>query len=69
MANSEDYLDGLLDSITKAKTQNESAVQSEAIARRERIERRTRLSADDDFMSANGLDDFEPVASSRKNLK
>ena len=69
MANSEDYLDGLLDSITKAKTQNESAVQSEAIARRERIERRTRLSADDDFMSANGLDSFEPVASSRRNLK
>ena len=69
MANSEDYLDGLLDSITKAKTENESAVQSEAIARRERIERRTRLSADDDFMSANGLDSFEPVASSRRNLK
>ncbi len=68
MANSEDYLDGLLDSITKAKSENESAVQSEAIARRERIERRTRLSAEDDFMSANGLDSFEPAASSRKNL-
>lgn len=68
MANSEDYLDGLLDSITKAKTENESAVQSEAIARRERIERRTRLSAEDDFLSANGLDRFEPVSSSRKNL-
>lgn len=68
MANSEDYLDGLLDSITKAKTENESAVQSEAIARRERIERRTRLSAEDDFLSANGLDSFEPVSSSRKNL-
>lgn len=68
MANSEDYLDGLLDSITKAKTENESAVQSEALARRERIERRTRLSAEDDFMSANGLDSFEPVSSSRKNL-
>ena len=68
MANSEDYLDGLLNSITKAKSENESAVQSEAIARRQRIERRTRLSADDDFMSANGLDEFEPVTSSRKNL-
>ncbi len=68
MANSEDYLDGLLNSITKAKSENESAVQSEAIARRQRIERRTRLSADDDFMSANGLDEFEPVSSSRKNL-
>ena len=68
MANSEDYLDGLLNSITKAKSENESAVQSEAMARRQRIERRTRLSADDDFMSANGLDEFEPVTSSRKNL-
>ncbi|MCR5546897.1 MAG: hypothetical protein K6F30_10540 [Lachnospiraceae bacterium] len=69
MANSEDYLDGLLDSITQAKSENESAVHSELRAREERNRRRTRLNPEDDFMSANGLDEYEPRNSSRKNLR
>ena len=68
MANSEDYLDGLLNSITHAKTENESALRSEQRAREERNRRRTRLNPDDDFWSANGLDEYEPQTSSRKNL-
>ena len=60
MANSEDYLDGLLDSITKAKSDNENAAASERRERDRRVRNRTRVSADDDFMEANGLLDFEP---------
>ncbi|MCR4673504.1 MAG: hypothetical protein K5675_00715 [Lachnospiraceae bacterium] len=69
MANSEDYLDGLLDSINQAKTENESALNSELRAREERNRRRTRINPEDDFMSMNGLDEFEPKSSSRKNLR
>ena len=69
MANSEDYLDGLLDSITQAKTENESAFLSEQRAREERNRRRTRLNPGDDFLSATGLDEFEPQTSSRRNLR
>ena len=69
MANSEDYLDGLLDSITQAKTENESAFLSEQRAREERNRRRTRLNPEDDFLSATGLDEFEPRESSRRNLR
>ena len=70
MANSEDYLDGLLDSINKAKTDNDNAAASELMDRDLKVKNRTRVSADDDFLEANGLSDYEP--SSRRghsNLK
>ncbi len=70
MANSEDYLDGLLDSITKAKSDNESAAESEKRDRDRRIRNRTRVSADDDFMEVNGLSNFDPdTKSSHKHLR
>lgn len=52
MPNTEDYLDGLLDSITKAKSDSYG---SERRERDSRSSRRSRISADDDFMEASGL--------------
>ncbi|MCR5099100.1 MAG: hypothetical protein K6B14_09155 [Lachnospiraceae bacterium] len=70
MANSEDYLDGLLDSITKAKTDNDNAAESEMRERDIKVKNRNRISADDDFLEANGLSDYEPSGRrSRSNLR
>ena len=70
MANSEDYLDGLLDSITKAKTDNDNAAASELRDRDMRVKNRTRISADDDFLEASGLSGYEPSDHrSRRNLR
>ncbi len=68
MANSEDYLDGLLDSINQAKKQNENALASEQEERKEQIRRRTQVSAGDDFMESNGLNAYVYDKSSRENL-
>ena len=68
MANSEDYLDGLLDSINQAKKQNENALASEQEERKEQIRRRTQVSAGDDFMESNGLNEYVYDKSSRENL-
>ena len=70
MANSEDYLDGLLDSINKAKTDNDNAAASELMDRDLKVKNRTRVSADDDFLEANGLTDYEPSSHrGHSNLK
>ncbi len=55
MPGNEDYLDGLLDSITKAKSDVRRSERRERTGREERVARRSRLSPDDDFMEANGL--------------
>lgn len=55
--NNEDYLDGLLDSITKAKSNARSSERRERSGREERIARRSRIRPEDDFMEANGLYD------------
>ncbi|MBQ7677945.1 MAG: hypothetical protein IJT32_06900, partial [Lachnospiraceae bacterium] len=55
--NNEDYLDGLLDSITKAKSTARSSERRERSGREERIARRSRIRPEDDFMEANGLYD------------
>ncbi|MCR4998549.1 MAG: hypothetical protein K6A05_01770 [Lachnospiraceae bacterium] len=69
MANSEDYLDGLLDSITQAKNDVSNADRRERRSRQERQARRTRVSADDDFMEANGLNDYVPRSSGHSSLQ
>ena len=56
MANTEDYLDGLLDSITQAKAEREKPSEGRARQKRNRRERRrSRIRPDDDFLEANGL--------------
>ena len=57
MANTEDYLDGLLDSITQAK-EEERPVDRNTRNRNRREERRSRVRPDDDFMEATGLNSF-----------
>ena len=69
MANSEDYLDGLLDSITQAKNSVTDADRRERRNRQERAARRRRVSADDDFMEANGLNDYVPRTMGHSNLQ
>ena len=69
MANSEDYLDGLLDSITQAKNDASSAERRERRNRQERQARRTRISADDDFMEMNGLNDYVPRPMGHSSLE
>ncbi len=55
MPGNEDYLDGLLDSITKAKSDVRRSERRERIGREERVARRNRVAPEDDFMEANGL--------------
>ncbi len=55
MPGNEDYLDGLLDSITKAKSDVKKSERRERSGREERIARRSRIAPEDDFMEASGL--------------
>lgn len=69
MSNSEDYLDGLLGSISEAKTNVENAVAREERRRARKVARRTMVDPNDDFMDATGISGYEPRRVSRKNLK
>ncbi len=56
MSQSEDYLDGLLNSINKAKT-DAKQVQEEAIKKQQQVvENRKAISPDEDFFTATGID-------------
>lgn len=64
MANSEDYLDGLLNSV---QTVRKDVAQAEAVAeenRKQREEERNRIKPGDDFMEVSGLNEyvFEPTS-------
>lgn len=69
MSNSEDYLDGLLNSISEAKTNVKNAAAREERRRAERVARRTRINPEDNFMDATGISGYEPRRVSRKNLR
>ncbi len=69
MANTEDYLDGLLNSITEAKNGVRDAADRERKARESEIRQRNRIGSDDDFMAKTGLNGYTPRKSSYKNLK
>ena len=69
MANSEDYLDGLLQSISDAKTTSSMMAEREEVKRQQRIAERTRIKSDDDFMSKTGINDFSPKPVKRTNLR
>ncbi len=69
MANSEDYLDGLLNSV---QTVREDVSKAEKQAERKQLEReinRNKISPEDDFMQASGIDQFTPQPQSYKNLR
>ena len=69
MPNSEDYLDGLLDSISQAKSNVEEQRRRDDATTRERVRRRNRVRPDENFMEKTGLSDYQPRKSSRKNLR
>ncbi|MBO6213990.1 MAG: hypothetical protein J6N76_00475, partial [Lachnospiraceae bacterium] len=66
MPSSEDYLDDLLNSINKAKSDNDRGM---VRGRDNRSRRRRSIDADDDFMEANGLSDYIPRRIGRENLR
>lgn len=69
MANSEDYLDGLLNSVKTVRDDVQNAEQMSAINAARRQNQRNKINPSDDFMQATGLDDFEPEVSSHSNLR
>jgi hypothetical protein len=69
VANSEDYLDGLLNSVKTVRDDVQNAEQMSAINAARRQNQRNKINPSDDFMQATGLDDFEPEVSSHSNLR
>ena len=69
MANEEDYLDGLLNSITNKKSDIEESSVREEQERRERVRHANRIRPDDDFLSETGLRDFRPEKRGHDNLR
>ena len=69
MPSSEDYLDDLLSSINQAKADNSGSNRGSNNRRSDRNRRRRSISADDDFLEANGLNDYIPRRMGRENLR
>ena len=69
MPNSEDYLDGLLNSINEAKTNVEKARVDEEESIKAKIADMSSIDPDDDFMSATGISGFKPKKMSHDNLR
>jgi len=69
LPNSEDYLDGLLNSINEAKTNVEKARVSEEESIKAKIADMSSIDPNDDFMSATGINNFTPKKMSHDNLK
>lgn len=69
MANSEDYLDGLLNSVQNVrKDVTDAQKQTEEILR-EKQEQRNKIKPQDDFMEASGIRDYKPEPSTHENLR
>ncbi|MDD6194019.1 MAG: hypothetical protein PUB19_03855 [Lachnospiraceae bacterium] len=70
MANSEDYLDGLLDSVKTVRSDVKRAEEIAEESRKQREEQRnSRISPGDDFMEASGLHDYTPEPTLHTNLR
>ncbi len=69
MPNSEDYLDGLLNSINEAKTNVEKARVDEEESIKAKIADMSSIDPNDDFMSATGIGNFKPKKMSHDNLR
>lgn len=67
MSQSEDYLDSLLNSITKAKTDVEQVQEEAKIKHEEEIKKRTSISPDEDFFTATGIDVSKDISSSNNS--
>ena len=69
MPNSEDYLDGLLDSINKKKTDVEKAQFEEEESIKAKIADMSSVDPNDDFMEATGISGFKAKKVSHDNLR
>lgn len=70
MANSEDYLDGLLDSVKTVRSDVKKAEEIAEESRKQREEQRnSRISPSDDFMTASGLHDYRPEPTLHSHLR
>ena len=70
MSSTEDYLDSLLNSIDKAKTDIDSNINAKHIEQQEAIVERNKISANDDFIKASGIDGYaSSINSSRPHLR
>ena len=56
MSQAEDYLDGLLNSINKAKTDAEQVKETAERKQQEFVENRQQVAPDEDFFTATGID-------------
>ncbi|MCR4610828.1 MAG: hypothetical protein K5644_02905 [Lachnospiraceae bacterium] len=69
MSNSEDYLDGLLNSISQKKSSVENALDEDQKNIQAKIADMSSLDPGDDFMDATGISDFKPKKMSHDNLR
>lgn len=69
MANSEDYLDGLLNSVKNVREDVSQAQAMSEQSRKRREEQRNKIKPDDDFMEASGLSGYVPERTTHENLR
>jgi hypothetical protein len=69
LANTEDYLDSLLNSVENVRQDVQQAQQQSDASRQERTDRRAHIGPEEDFMEASGIEDFEPEPTTHRNLR
>ena len=69
MSNSEDYLDGLLNSISQKKTDVEEAIDFDEKSIQSKIADMSSVDPNDDFMDATGISNYQPTKMSHDNLR
>ncbi|MGN0241314.1 MAG: hypothetical protein ACI4CS_06475, partial [Candidatus Weimeria sp.] len=69
MPDTDDILNGLLESINKAQDEVDSSYEKGTKAARERATKRREIGPDDDFVEKSGLSDAGETVTSRTNLK
>lgn len=69
LSDSEDYLDGLLNSINRKKTHIKDSLVEDEKSIQDKIANMSSLDPNDDFMDATGIGDFKPEKMSHHNLR
>ncbi len=69
MANSEDYLDELLNSVADTRHDMDQAYNRKEEQRRQQQQQRNRVGVDEDFLTASGLDSYSPAPTRHENLR
>lgn len=69
LSNSEDYLDGLLNSISQKKTDVEEAIDFDEKSIQSKIADMSSVDPNDDFMDATGISNYQPTKMSHDNLR